>query len=287
MKYHLRQALMAVRLNITATLATLTTMTLTLVMLGFVVLLSLNVDRSLSQLESQVEISAFLRDGVDGQALVSQIQTMDKVKSVELKTSEQVLDDMVQVSPDLRELSDIVGNPYPNTIKIKTEHVADTKMLAPQISSLPGIENIEYGAAYVDKTVRTLSAIRGAAYVLVGLLLMGTFFNILNAVRVAIYARRNEINVMRLLGATRGFIQMPHIIEGVSVGFLAAFIAIIVLSISYIGLINQVKELAPMIPVVTEVSTISLLFLFLAILGVSLGLFGSIFASRRYLKELE
>ena len=69
------------------------------------------------------------------------------------------------------------------------------------------MDGVEYGAGYVDPTVETLTAVRGAGYALVGLLLLGTLFNILNAVRVAMYARRDEISVMRLLGATRSFIR--------------------------------------------------------------------------------
>ena len=147
--------------------------------------------------------------------------------------------------------------------------------------------DVEYGAGYVDQTVKTLSAVRGAGYALVALLLIGTLFNILSAVRVAIYARRNEIDVMRLLGATRAFIRAPHLIEGVLLGLLAGLIASALLAPSYLQLSLRVQDLVPVLPIITDMATISPVLLGLLLLGILVGLIGSLFATRRYLRERE
>ena len=91
MIYHLRQALLAMRENLTATLATLVTMTLTLLMLGAVLLLTLNVNRTLAQLESQVEVAAFLEDGADAAGLLQTARSLPQVSAATLVTREQVL----------------------------------------------------------------------------------------------------------------------------------------------------------------------------------------------------
>lgn len=287
MMYHFRQALLAMRGNITATLATLMTMTLTLLMLGFVLLLTLNVNRILAQLESQVEVAAFLRPDANDQELLKLVQTYPQVREATLVPSTQVLEEMTRDSPYTRDAAELVGNPFPDTLRMKVNRVQDSRTVAAAVSSLPGVEEVGYGAAYVDPTVKTLTAIRGAGYFLVGLLLLGTLFNILNAVRVAMYARRNEISVMRLLGATRGFIRMPHVIEGLLVGVTAAAIALLLLTPAYTQLAKRVQELAPVFPVVTDQKVILPLLGGVGLLGILIGLLGSLFATQRYLRELE
>lgn len=287
MRYHLRQALLAMRGNVTATLATLMTMTLTLLMLGFVLLLTLNVNRTIAQLESQVEVAAFLREDAQDEALLAQVRTIPQVREARLVSREAVLTEMTQDSPFARDAAGLVGNPYPDTLRMRVARVEDTRTVAAQVSALPGVDDVEYGAGYVDPTVKTLSAVRLAGYVLVGLLLLGTLFNILNAVRVAMYARRDEISVMRLLGATRGFIRMPHVLEGLLVGAVAAALAVAILTPAYLSLTDRVQQLAPVFPVVRDAGTLAPLLGGVACLGILVGLLGSVFATRRYLQELE
>ena len=287
MSYHFRQALLAIRGNLTATLATLGTMTLTLLMLGFVVLLTQNVDRTLSQLESQVEVAAFLRDGADSAGLLAQVRRLPQVREARLVSREQVLDEMTRDYPYARDAAQLAGNPFPDTLRLRVDRVQDSTRVAAAVSRLNGVQDVEYGAGYVDQTVRTLSAVRGAGYVLVGLLLLGTLLNILNAVRVAIYARRNEISVMRLLGATRGFIRMPHLIEGVLLGLLAGVIAVGLLAPAYLGLAARVQTLVPVLPIITDLNAVWPLLAALLGLGALVGLVGSFLATGRYLRELE
>jgi cell division transport system permease protein len=262
-------------------------MTLTLLMLGFVLLLTLNVNRTLEQLESQVEVAAFLNVGTDGAALLKQVQGFPQVREAQLVSSEQVLEEMTRDSPYARDAVALVGNPFPTTVRMRVGRVEDSRVVAAAVSRLPGVQDVEYGAGYVDPTVRALTAIRAAGYGLVGLLLLGTLFNILNAVRVAMYARRNEISVMRLLGATRGFIRMPHVIEGVLLGVLAGAVALALLTPAYFELARRVQLFAPVFPVVTDPAVLAPILGGVALLGVIIGLLGSLFASRRYLQELE
>ena len=287
MTYHLREALLAMRGNFTATLATLTTMTLTLLMLGFVLLLTLNVNRTLEQLESQVEVAAFLSADADDAGLLKYVRALPQVSEATLVSSAQVLQEMTQDSPYTRDAAALVGNPFPDTLRMRVARVGDSRTVAAAVKGLPGVEDVEYGAGYVDPTVKTLTAVRGVGYALVALLLLGTLFNILNAVRVAMYSRRSEISVMRLLGATRSFIRMPHVIEGLLVGVVAALIALALLTPTYLELVRRVHELAPVFPVVTDRQTLLPVLGGVGLLGVLIGLLGSIFATRRYLQELE
>ncbi|WP_027480699.1 cell division protein FtsX [Deinococcus pimensis] len=287
MTYHLRQAWLAMRGNLTATLATLTTMVLALVMLGFVVLLTLNVDRALSQLESQVEVAAFLRDGADTERILSSIQDLPQVREATVVRKDAVLAEMQRDYPYVREAAELAGNPFPDTLRVRVARVADTTTVAGAVRKLDGVESVEYGAGYVERAARVLDAVRVAGYVLVALLLAGTLFNILNAVRVAMYARRAEINVMRLLGATRGFIRLPYLIEGLLLGVLGAALAGALLVPGYEALASRLTVLVPSLPMLQDRAVLAQLVGTLAGLGVLVGLVGSVVASGRYLRELE
>lgn len=287
MSYHLRQALLAMRANLTATLSTLTTMTLTLLMLGGVLLLTLNVNRTLAQLESQVEVAAYLDPDADGAALLRQVQGYSQVVRAQLVPSDRILEEMSRDYPYAREAAALAGNPFPDTLRMQVARVDDSRRVAVAVEALPGVESVEYGANYVDSALRTLTAVRAVGYGLVALLLIGTLFNILNAVRVAMFARRGEIGVMRLLGATRSFIRMPHLIEGMLVGLLAAGLAVGLLATGYRALAERIAAFAPVFPVVTDWNVITPILASVATLGITVGLVGSLFATRRYLRELE
>ncbi len=287
MTYHLRQAFLAMRGNLTAALSTLFTMTLTLLMLGFVTLLTLNVDRALNSLESQVEVAAFLGDGADAETLLTSIQKIPEVREATVVPKDAVLTEMTRDYPYVKDAAELTGNPFPDTIRLRVARVADTRAVAGAVQKLPGVEDVEYGAGYVDQTVKTLSTVRVTGYVLVGLLLLGTLFNILNAVRVAMYARRGEIGVMRLLGATRGFIRLPYLLEGVFLGLIAGVLSAVILYPAYVQLAARVSLLLPAIPVISDPNLLLTLLAALLTLGVVVGIIGSWFASGRYLRELE
>lgn len=285
MKGHLRDAFLQMRGSAVATLSTFITMTLTLLMLGVVTLLTLNIDRSLAQFESQVEIAAFLDDGADPQALARQVRALPPVTDVRVVSKTDVLEQMQRDYPYTKDAVELTGNPFPTTLRFKVAHVADSPQVAAQVSKFSGVQDVEYGAGYVDQAVKTLSAARLTGYGLVALLLIGTLLNILNAVRVGIYARRHEIRVMRLLGATPAFIRAPHLLEGLLLGTLAGLLACAVLAPCYLYLARELHALLPLLPVITDVLTISPVLLGLLLLGAFLGLAGSFFATQRYLRE--
>lgn len=287
MNYHLRQALLALSANRTSTLSTLTTMLITLLVLGAVLLLTINVNRTLTQLEAQVEVAAYLRPEADGQDLLARSRRMPQVTSAILVSKEQIMQEMTRDYPYTKEATALVGNPFPDTLRLKVARVEDSRPLAQALQILPGIESVEYGDRYVDPAVRTLTAVRTAGYSLVALLLLGTLFSILNAVRVAMYARRNEISVMRLLGATPTFIRMPHLIEGVLVGVTAGLGAVVLLAGGYLALAGRIMEFIPFFPIMTEFAEILPVLGLVLLLGALLGLAGSLFATSRYLRELE
>ncbi|HEX2864113.1 MAG TPA: FtsX-like permease family protein, partial [Deinococcales bacterium] len=122
---------------------------------------------------------------------------------------------------------------------------------------------------------------------LVILLVLNTLFNILNTIRVAMYARRDEINVMRLIGATRGFIRAPYVLEGVGMALLAAAVTSVLVYPAYSAGARALQNALPFLPLTSDpVLTLEVLGI-VAALGLLIGFLGSLVAANRYLREVE
>ena len=148
-------------------------------------------------------MAAYLAPDAKGAQLLQQVRAYPQVAEARLVTSAEVLKEMTRDYPYTREAAELTGNPFPDTLRLRLNKVEDSRAVAAAARALPGVTDVEYGENYVDSAVRALGTIRAVGYGMVILLLLGTLFNILNAVRVAMFARRSEISVMRLLGATR------------------------------------------------------------------------------------
>jgi cell division transport system permease protein len=287
MSYQLRQMFLAIRGNLTATFATLTTMILTLLILGAVSLLTLNLDKTLSSLENEVEVSAFLLDSANTPSLLARLQskTFPEISSVLLETKEEALKKLGKDMPSI--LEGVESNPLPNTLRIRLLHAEDAQKVAARVKVLPGVQDVEYGAGYVENAVKMISSVRLVGYGLVLILLLNSLFNILNTVRIAMYARRQEIEVMRLLGAKRSFIRAPYLLEGMFLGILAGGVSAAALYPGYFALVKQAVQFLPALPLINSPKQVWIILGILLGIGVSMGVFGSAFAANRYLRELE
>jgi cell division transport system permease protein len=295
MLYHIRQSWLAVRGNLTAAVATLTTMTLTLTILGLVALVTLNLERIVTTLEQDVQITAFLEpsqsksEASDKAARVQQeIAKLPYLESAVFISKEEALTQLTLDYPYFGSATKIIDNPLSDRVVIKLKSPRDVKALAVKVEAIAGVQKpVEYGAGVVDNVLNALQAVRGFGYGLVALLLLNSLFNVLNTIRVAMYARRDEINVMRLIGATRGFIRAPYVLEGVGLGLLASLMTLIVLYPTYTVGAGRLQDIVPFLPLIREPVTVLQVIAIVTGLGVLLGLLGSLWATNRYLREVE
>jgi cell division protein FtsX len=295
MLYHFRQSWLAVRGNLTAAVATLTTMTLTLTMLGLVALITLNLEGIVGSLERDVQITAFLEPSAspaEASQKAEQVQRalarLPYLESALFISKEDALKQLAEDYPYFQSATGIVDNPLSDRVVIKLKNPRDVKTLAAQVEAIAGVQKpVEYGKGVVDNVLSALSTVRAFGYGLVILLLLNSLFNILNTIRVAMYARRDEINVMRLIGATRGFIRAPYVLEGISLGLLASLVTLGILFPGYTLGVGRVQELVPFMPLIRDPVRVLQVIAVLTALGVLLGLLGSLWATNRYLREVE
>lgn len=300
--YSFREVGQHFRRNWTTVLGAVVTIFLSLFIIGVFVLGSALINNMIGTVENEVTIQAFLSDdATDDQisAYADKVRGWDNVESVEIRTKEEALE-QYQTQMSNRNASDAITaldgeNPLPASLVIKLDDPQQVEAAATKIvddSQFAQIcdskdnpsSDVNYGRETVEKLFSLTSYIRIAAVVLVALLTFVAFVFINNTIRLAISARRREIGIMRLVGASNGFIRGPFILEGTLEAILGALLAIGVLIAGVNAVLpklsNSMQFLSFAIPTQTLVATAGALLA----LGVVIGLFGSAIAMRRYLK---
>ncbi len=294
MMYHLRQAWLAFRANLTAGAATLSTMTLTLTLLAFVALVTLNLEGIVRGLERDVQITTFLAptenvalSQVQADTALSSIRQFPEVESAQFIPKDEAYAKLVEEYPSLKGSEEFANNPLQDRIVVRAQNPRSVSSIADQIKNLPGVQDLEYGENFVNTVLITFETVRNTGYVLVLLLVLNTLLNILNTIRVAMFARRDEIQVMRMIGATRGFIRAPYILEGLGLALTASLLMLCIVVPSYSAVSARVAELVPFVPIVQDLGAVLRIVAAITGLGLFLGFIGSLLAANRYLREVE
>jgi len=286
--YALAQALRAFRRHPTSALATLTTATVSFSLLFLVGLLLWNLDRIVGSLESEVEIVAYLKDGSDPQAVLDKVRSWPEVESVQLIGKDEALALLQLEYPYLAEASDLIDNPLPDTLKVRLVDPTLTRQVARKLGDLAqiGPGNVDYGGEVTERLVRFLAGLRLGANVLMLLLIVDTFFSVMGTIRLSIENRREELRVMLMVGATRGFVQRPFLLEGLLLTLSAALFALALGNLAYRFVAATLQNLLPFLPVLSPDDLLRASAGLLA-LALFLGFFGAWLSVRTYLRDTE
>jgi cell division transport system permease protein len=269
-------------------LAATGTITVSLLILGVSTLLVTNTNKIALDLEQKLEIRVFLAQNLS----LSQVEQLEKrinfvsgVARVSFVSKEKALADLRR---GLGERKDILAgmkkNPLPDAFQVKMERSEQIAGAAAQISSLPGVEQVLYGQDTVEKLLMVTRWVRIAGIIIIGALILAALFLISSIIRLSVFARRQEICIMKVLGATYWFIRTPFLLEGVVLGFFGSLVAVVILYFSYWSFVQQISTFMPFVPLVTNQRLLFNLFGGLVGLGLVIGIAGSFFSVRKYLK---
>lgn len=233
--YALREALVAFKRTPMLTTLSATMIALSLLVVGLFGIAAFNIRRVLDRVESRVEVVAYIRDDADYQAVriaQSEIERMTEVRETRYISRAQALEIAKQEMPEFGNLfGGLDSNPLPASIEIAlkpNQHGPEAvKKVADRIRAFPFVEDVRYGQEWLDKVyllrrvAGAATLVLGGAFAIVAALIIGA------AVRMAIFARRDEISIMRLVGATDSFVRRPFIFEGLFTGVAGGLIAIL------------------------------------------------------------
>jgi cell division transport system permease protein len=286
--YYFREAFLSIFRNGWLSLAAAATVAISLVILGCSLLVVVNTDRLADQLESSVEISAFLKDGLEQEEireLNDKIRFLPGVVEVQFVPKEEALQEMRRSFGSRQDILDGLedDNPLPDTFRIKTRRADQVVEVARKISSLDGVEDVRYGQGLVERLVvvtRWIRVVGVGAMILVG---AAAIFLISTTIRLSVFARRREIGIMKYLGATNWFVRFPFLIEGMVLGLLGSLLAAALVYTGYLSLVEHMARAMPFIPLVSDGQVIFRLLAALVGLGLGIGALGSTISIHRFL----
>lgn len=283
--YALQQAMRAIRANWVASVATITTMTLSLTILAGFSLISLNLNEVLRGLQSELEVSAFLDDAADPALLMREVRGWEEIATAQFVGKDRALQELVVDLPSLQQASTLVENPLPDTIEMRLYDPAQTPTVRQRLEGLPGVVAVEDGSDAVETFLAINDALRVGGSILIVVLLSAALFAIVNSIRAAITARQKEIEVMRLVGAKRGFIRAPFLIEGLMLGLISAVVTLALAIPGYQYVVARLSDQLTFVPFVRESALLAQMAILLTALSVLVGLVGSAISVSQHLQE--
>jgi cell division transport system permease protein len=296
-KYLVKQGISNIWINRLMSFASIGVLAACLVLIGGAMLLSLNVREVFYKVEGQNEIRAFIEDDVtdeEMEELRAHIEKMDQIATYKFISKDDALieaQDMMGVDPKEGIFEDYkYGNPIPANYIITLKDISDTQEVIDELEALPMI----YKANALMSVVETLTGMEKVLLMFGGIiilvLVLASLVVISNSIRLTVFARRREINIMKYVGATNGFIRLPFVVEGIFVGLIAAVMAFLMLLGIYEGINYIVDESSVGILASIKASSIAFSEVWMWVLagfaggGIFIGALGSSGAIRKYLK---
>ncbi|HEY3375740.1 MAG TPA: permease-like cell division protein FtsX [Candidatus Aquicultor sp.] len=285
--YFLKESLLSFKKNWVISIAAITTVTLSLLVMGFFMLIAFTVNDWMKMTEQKVEVVAFLAEGIPAesvQALQSEIMSWPEVKQVKYVSKDQALERLRKEFKDTDMLDMLEGNPLPASLEVSMKDPQRADAIVKKLKGRSEIEDIRHDRQTVERLFAFTKMARWIGIAFASLLAFTSLVLIANAIRLAIYARRKEVAIMRLVGASNWFIRWPFLLEGIMQGIIGATIAISLLYVVKVTVIEQIQRVLVFLPMQSGGSQFYQLVFGLIIIGIVIGAMGSSLALRRYLK---
>ena len=295
--YVLKHSLEGVARNLSTTLGSIITIFLSLFIIGLFLMGGDVIQNFVQSVENEVSITAYVADEAsesDIAAAQDYIRGLDGVASVSFTTKDQALEKFREMSSNAAIVDELGGNPLPASIDIELSDPQKVEEVAKQIESSDQFKKIadednpsdslKYGQRTVERLFSVTNYIRYIGIALIILLVFIALVFINNTIRLAIMARRKEIAIMRLVGASNGFIRGPFLMEGALHAIIGAALAIVSIELIRNLALPRLQASLAFLPIDVAPNTFLFIYLILLVAGLIIGLIGSMLAMRRYLK---
>jgi cell division transport system permease protein len=286
--YFLKESLINFRKNWVMSIAAISTVAASLLLFGAFTLFAYTMGNIIETIEQRVEIVVYLKDEAPHE-VVSELQKeiigWSEVKEINYVSKEEALERLKREFKEHPEMIQYIrGNPLPASLEIKLEDPHEVSQVANRLKGRPEIDDIKYGKKWVEKLFAVTKVVRWISVLFISLLAFASLVLISNTIRMGIYARRKEVAIMRLVGASNWFIRWPFLLEGIIQGILGAALAISLLYVGKTLLINKAEEVMPFLQIRLDEQFFIQILMALVVSGIIIGATGSFIALRRYLK---
>lgn len=269
--------------------ASVLTVTLSMFILGVFLAAVLNINHMASYLENQVEMTVYLKDGLTTDQVMGvgkYLKAQPGMKDIKFTNKDEAMKEFKERMGDQQGLLDAInGNPLPASYQMSFQTPEQLKAAAEVVAKYQGVETVQYGKDIIEQLYKVAQVIRISGIVLIIFLAGAELFIISNTIRLTVFARRREIQIMKYVGATNGFIRWPFVLEGMIIGLIGSGIASFILWEGYKAVINEMATAGlvfiPMIPIWPFMLYTTLIIL---VAGIVIGMLGSAISLRKYMK---
>ena len=288
----IRDAFKSVVRNFSLSLASVSCITITLIIIAAALLISENVKNFTNEIVSDVTIVTFLNNDIDEATknnFETQLSELDNVEFYTSKTKEEVKTEMIEENETFSQILadwEDADNPLKDTYTIKVVDVKQIGTTAEEIKKIEGVNLVQYGEGLVEKLVGVFEAIQKVTVIAALALIVVTVFLIINTIKLTIFSRKREISIMRLVGASNTRIKLPFVIEGILLGIIGSVVPVLIIVFGYTSLYDYFggQLFSPIIKLISPMPFVLYTSVLVLLVGMIVGMIGSSRAVRRYIK---
>lgn len=288
-EFLLQESFTGIRRNAFMSIAAVSAIAVSLLLLGSLSIVTANLNQLASSLCDRMEMRVFLSVHLPDdqrEALNSKITALPAVKQCRLVTRNEAWPELRKHLNGQVTLNDLQGLDWlPDSFMVQVRDLGQMGSIAEQIRAFPGVDEVVDTHETADKLVAITKAIQAGGYLAVGLLLIAAAIIVSNTIRLTVHARRLEISIMQLVGATNGCVRTPFLLEGLFQGLMGSLFALLLLGGGYVYLHRMIRQAVPFLEILPpDYRLFAPQIGILVGIGLCLGLLSSYLAVRKYLR---
>lgn len=280
--------------NFSLSMASITCSIITLILVSIGMLLSYNINNITKNIENELTIVIFMDKNITTEELnktKEDLNNIDNVKHVTFKSKEEIKNNMANENDTFNKIISTWEegeNPLQDSFIIEVKDIKDINETATTIKNMEKVSLVKYGETTVNDLIKVFSAVKKITIGLVVGLILVTAFLINNTIKITIFSRKREIDIMRLVGTSNIVIKLPFFIEGFFIGFIGSLVPVLITIFGYSYAYNALNtvNLSNIMNILTLVSPSEVIYkvsLLLILIGTVIGAFSSVKAVRKYL----
>lgn len=288
----IESAIKSVFRNLSLSIASISCIVITLIIVSFSIILSSNVNKFTKDIENDLTIVTFVKQDTEEdkiKELDQNLHALPNIKSIEYIDKETVKEKMKNENETYNKIMSEWKegeNPLDAYFIVTVENVENIGETANTIKNLESVDVVKYGEGMVEDLVSIFDVIKKVTIVAVLALVFVTAFLISNTIKITIYSRKREIDIMRLVGTSNTVIKLPFIFEGLLIGIIGSIIPVLVTIYGYVFLFDKLNGVVftPIIMLIEPFNFVFKISIVLVGIGAIVGMYGSYKAVRKYLK---
>ena len=290
----IRDAFKSVFRNFSLSLASISCIAITLIIVAVSIVVSFNVENFTQEIERDLTIVVFVDNDATQEEVNNVKQELEKIneinkKEIDYKDKNSIKNDMAKESEVFNTVMaewDEKDNPLKDTFQVKVKNAEKIGVTADKIKKIKKVSVVRYGEGMVEKMISSFETIKKITYIAVIALILVTIFLIINTIKLTIFSRKREISIMRLVGASNFTIKTPFIIEGMILGMIGSLLPIGLIIFGYPALYDKLGGyvFSPLVKLIGSASFVYNTSLIVLVIGIIVGMIGSASAVRKYLK---